>query len=135
LLKLFYFYLDDIALIRLNKSQISSLVIDISKDEKHISILKKDVNKIIFTKILIMFPNLQYLNFGPSSMGHQQFLFDMPYPNIISSNLLELHICVTYFNDLLYILDGRFNQLHTLHVNIEIIQYNSSTIHSRVDYF
>jgi hypothetical protein len=81
-----------------------------------------------------MFTNLQYLSFGPSSMEHQQFLFDMPSPNIISSNLLELHIRVTYFTDLLYLLDGRFNQLHTFHVNIMLIKCTSSTIHSRVDY-
>ncbi|CAF0910860.1 unnamed protein product [Rotaria sordida] len=121
---------DDIVFTRLNKRQISSLVIDISKDEKHISILKKDVNKIIFTQIFTMFNNLQYSTFGPSSMWHQQFSFDMPSPSVISSNLLELRIRVTYFTDLFYLLDGRFNQLHIFHVNIMSIERTSSTIHT-----
>ncbi|CAF3375804.1 unnamed protein product, partial [Rotaria sp. Silwood2] len=54
----------------------------------------------------------------------------MPFPTIISLNLLELHICVNYFSDLLYLLDGRFNQLHTLYVNIYRIKYSRSTINS-----
>ncbi|CAF1622982.1 unnamed protein product [Rotaria sp. Silwood1] len=120
---------EDIVFTRLNKRQISSLVIDISKDGKHISILTKDVNKIIFTQIFTMFTNLQYLTFDPSSMWHQQFLFDMPSSSVISSNLLELHIRVTNFTDLIYLLHERFNQLHTFHVNIMIIDCTSSTIH------
>ncbi|CAF3501745.1 unnamed protein product, partial [Rotaria sp. Silwood2] len=41
----------------------------------------------------------------------------------------ELHIRVTDFTDLIYLLDGRFNQLHTFHVNSMIIECASSTIH------
>lgn len=82
-----------------------------------------------------MFTNLQYLSFGPSSKYDQRFSFAMPFPTIISSNLLELHICVCYFNDLLALLDGRFNQLHTLHVNINHIKWDRSTINSGVNYF
>ncbi|CAF2565517.1 unnamed protein product [Rotaria sp. Silwood2] len=63
-------------------------------------------------------------------MWRQRFLFDMPSPIVTSSNLLELHIWMTHFTDLLYLLDGRFNQLHTFHVNILIIKCTSSTIHS-----
>ncbi|CAF4763511.1 unnamed protein product [Rotaria sp. Silwood2] len=81
---------DDIVFTRLNKRQISSLVIDIIKDEKHISILTKDVNKIIFTQIFTMFTNLQYFTFNSSSMWHQQSLFDMPSPSVISSNLFRI---------------------------------------------
>ncbi|CAF0887525.1 unnamed protein product [Rotaria sordida] len=40
-----------------------------------------------------------------------------------SSNLLELHVGVNYFTDILYLCDGRFNQLHTLYVNVYQIQY------------
>ena len=61
-----------------------------------------------------MFTNLQSLSFGPSSNCYQRFSFDMPFPTVTSSNLLELHILVHDFKDLLYLLDGRFNQLHTL---------------------
>src|SRR5262249_23202640 len=110
-----------------------SLVIDISQNKRLIS--TTDINKIIFTHIFTMFTNLQCLSFGPSSNWYQRFSFVVPSPNVISSNLLELHICVDYFSDLLYLLDGRFNQLHVLHVNIDYIKYNRSTIHSSVDYF
>jgi hypothetical protein len=93
------------------------------------------VNNIVFPKIFTMFINLQYLSFGPWSNLRPPSLFEMPYPSAISSNLLELHICRTYFTDLLYLLDGRFNQLHTFHVNIIVFGCTSSTIHSRVNYF
>ncbi|CAF3538070.1 unnamed protein product [Rotaria sordida] len=71
----------------------------------------------------------EYLNFGPSLMWHQRFSFDMPSPNVISSSLLELHITVFHFYDLLYLLDGRFNQLRRFHVNIYRIQHGSSNIY------
>ncbi|CAF1226607.1 unnamed protein product [Rotaria sordida] len=119
---------DDITFTCIVKSQISSLVIDISRDKKQI--LSTDINKTVFTHIFTMFNNLQYLNFGPSSIWYQRISFDMPFPTITSLNLLELHICVDYFNDLLYLLDGRFNQLHTLDVNIYHIKYTHSTINS-----
>ncbi|CAF1019079.1 unnamed protein product [Rotaria sordida] len=88
-----------------------------------------DVNKLIFTHIFNIFTKLEYLNFGPSLMWHQRFSFDMPSPNVISSSLLELHITVFHFNDLLYLLDGRFNQLRRFHVNIYRIQHGSSNIY------
>ncbi len=91
------------------------------------------MNNIVFPKIFTMFINLQYLNFGPWS--NLRSSFEMPYPNAISSNLLELNICRTHFTDLLYLLDGRFNQLHTFHVNIIVFGCTSSIIHSRVNYF
>jgi len=128
-----FFYLDDITFTCVVKSQISSLVIDISRNKKQI--LTTNINKIIFTHIFTMFTNLQYLSFGPSSIWYQRFSFDMPFPTIISLNLLELHICVDYFSDLLYLLDGRFNQLHTLYINIYRINYSRSTINSGVDCF
>ncbi|CAF2043383.1 unnamed protein product [Rotaria magnacalcarata] len=121
-------FIDDTTFTGVDKSQISSLIIDMNRNKKKIS--TTDINKIIFTRIFTMFTNLQYLTFGPSSNWDQRFSFDTPFPNIISLNLLELHICVTYFSDLLYLLDGRFNQLHTLHVNIFRIKCNPSTIDS-----
>ena len=83
-----------------------------------------------------MFTNLQSLSFGPSSNCYQRFSFDMPFPTVTSSNLLELHILVDHFNDLLYLLDGRFNQLHTLNVNILCrISWSGSKINNQVDCF
>ena len=83
-----------------------------------------------------MFTNLQSLSLGPSSNWYQRFSFDMTFPTVTSSNLLELHILVDDFKDLLYLLDGRFNQLHTLNVNILYrISWSRSTINNQVDCF
>ena len=100
-----------------------------------IQVLPRDVSRIVFPHIFMMFTNLQYLNFGPSSALHQQLLFGMSFPTVISSNLLKLHIIIFHFNDLLYLLDGRFNQLHTFHVNISAICSNDLTINNQVNYF
>jgi hypothetical protein len=37
----------------------------------------------------------------------------------ISTNLLKLYINITSFNDCIYLFDGCFFKLHTLHVNIQ----------------
>ncbi|CAF4120912.1 unnamed protein product, partial [Rotaria sordida] len=119
---------DDIAFTHVNKNQISSLVIDISKDKNYIS--RQDITNTIFTNIFTMFTNLQYLNFGPTLIWHQRLSFDMVSPNVLSSNLLELHVSVIYFTDLLYLLNECFNQLRILYVNVHQIISTSRTIHS-----
>ncbi|CAF4204874.1 unnamed protein product [Rotaria sordida] len=43
---------------------------------------------------------------------------DLLYPNFRSSTLLKLIINVYSFDDCLYLLDGRFDQLHTFHVDL-----------------
>ncbi len=82
-----------------------------------------------------MFPNLQYLNFCPSSIFYQRLSFGVSPPTIISSTLLELRVCLHDFTDCLHLLDGRFNQLHTLHVYILFIFSSDTTINNEVDYF
>ncbi|CAF2208551.1 unnamed protein product [Rotaria magnacalcarata] len=82
---------------------------------------------------------IQWLNLESSSM--KRILLATNYPNLFglglydieietalslvidikSSTLLELHICLKRFSDCLYLLDGRFNKLHTLHVDIDTI--------------
>ncbi|CAF4194721.1 unnamed protein product [Rotaria sordida] len=74
-----------------------------------------------------MFSNLQYLNFCPSSIWYQPLLFENPFPTMTSSTLLELHISLASFTDCLYILDGRFNKLHTLYVDIASISSSQLT--------
>ncbi|CAF4682904.1 unnamed protein product, partial [Rotaria socialis] len=103
----------------LNKAEIFYYYLDVTTFTRTV---KNDANKFIFTRIFTMFANLQYLHVGSSLMWYQRFLFSVTFSNVISSNLLELHMSVTYFTDLLYLLDGRFDQLHTCHVNIFIIK-------------
>ncbi len=75
------------------------------------------------------------LNICPSSLWFQYLSFDKSPPTVISSTLLELYVGLNKFSDCLYLLDGRFNQLHTFHVNIEFITSSRSIINSKVQYF
>ncbi|CAM4927028.1 unnamed protein product [Rotaria socialis] len=69
-----------------------------------------------------MFENLQYFIFERTS-------------TFMSSILVELHVNVVHFTDCLYLLDGRFNKLRTLHVNIDWIAHSTLIIDDMVDYF
>ncbi|CAF0725862.1 unnamed protein product [Rotaria sordida] len=82
-----------------------------------------------------MFTNLRYLNFGPSLSECQQLSFGTSPPTVFSSTLSELHILVPRFIDCLYLLDGRFNQLHTLYVYITFINIPYETINNKIYYF
>ena len=82
----------------------------------------------LFTQILTTFINLQYLKLLPFSVGHQSLRFDMSSSTVFSSNLMELHLNLEHFTDCLYLLNGRFNQLHTLYVNISVIIPSSLVI-------
>jgi hypothetical protein len=104
-------------------------VIDINKCEEPRS-PTINININIFTQIFIMFSNLKYLKFGPSSSVYHRLALDPSssvyhrltldpsLPNVFSSTLLELHVVLHSYRDCLYLLDGRFNQLHTLSVLI-----------------
>ncbi len=70
-----------------------------------------------------MFTNLQYLNFGRSSVRDERLFFNYTFPTAISANLLELHVCLKTFYDCLYLVDGHFNQLHTLYVDTCVIDF------------
>ncbi|CAF4647693.1 unnamed protein product, partial [Rotaria sp. Silwood2] len=102
------------------KNQLSSLVIDfIVKNNSRTK--TENVHTLMFTQIFNVFTNLRYLSFDPSSVSLQGLSFYVSPSTIISSTLLELHVGIESFNDYLYLLDERFNQLHTLYVNILII--------------
>ncbi|CAF3927415.1 unnamed protein product [Rotaria sordida] len=111
------------------KNQISALVIDISTNGQLTS--TEHVNVHLFKHILTIFTNLRYLNFGPSSIWYQKLSFDTQFSTMISSSLLELHVRLQDFIDCIYLLDGRFNQLHTLHVNITYIMSSNLTINNK----
>ncbi|CAF4898214.1 unnamed protein product [Rotaria sp. Silwood1] len=79
--------------------------------------------------------NIQWLNLESSSM--ERILLSTNYPNLYRLDLYdldiekakdfftELRVSLKRFIDCLYLLDGRFNQLHTLKVNIAFIEQNS----------
>jgi hypothetical protein len=74
-------------------------------------------NVLIFIEICNRFKNLRYLNFSSSS-NYEQLTFTIRTPSDFSSNLLELHVVIKTVDDCLCLLDGHFNQLHTLYVTI-----------------
>ncbi|CAF4338743.1 unnamed protein product [Rotaria sp. Silwood2] len=118
--------LDQSSLIHINKNQISSLIIDITKKENQRSM--KYTKIFVFTQIFIQYPNLQYLNFCPSPSLYVHLSFSNSSSIFVSSNLSELHVCLANFTDCLYILDGRFNQLRTFYVNISLIQSENKNV-------
>lgn len=128
------FYLDESSSIPISKSQISSLIIDI-REKKQTEYSTEDVNRFVFINIFVMFTNLRYLNFGPSSISYQYLLFRTPPPTFMSSTLLELHVALGNFLDCLYILDGRFSQLRTFHIKITNISSFDLNTDNKVDYF
>lgn len=77
-----YLYLDKNSVIHLFKDQISSLTIDITKDEAKIS--TEDVSPFIFTQIFTIFTNLRRLNFGPSFIYYQRLSFHRSSPIVFS---------------------------------------------------
>lgn len=93
-----------------------------------------DVYTRVFTQIFTIFSNLQHLNLHPSSIGSERLSFNMLSPTVISSTLLELHVCVRHLSDCLYLLDGRFNQLRSFHVDTSFISSSDITIDNKVDY-
>ncbi|CAF4443099.1 unnamed protein product, partial [Rotaria sp. Silwood2] len=111
------------------KNKISTLVIDISTNE--IQRFPANDNAIIFTHIFTLFTNLQYLNFCPSLLGHQRLSFHTTPLTIISTNLLKLHVYLDTFTYCLYLLDGRFNQLHTFYANISVILSSNLSINNK----
>jgi hypothetical protein len=113
------------------KNQILSLVINIKCEKLDSS---KDVDKLIFRNIFNQFINLQYLNFSIFGSFNDRISLQISSLSVISSNLLKLNVYVTNFNDCLYLLDGRFNNLSILYVRIYSIQSSSLTISNKVDY-
>ena len=94
---------------------------------------KEICNGVIFQCIINTFTNLQYLNFCPSSIWYSRISLTGFTENLVSSTLLELHVTVSKFDDCLYLLDGRFNKLHTFYVNVADIQSSQQTINNRVN--
>ncbi|CAF4196107.1 unnamed protein product [Rotaria sp. Silwood2] len=121
-------FTNETSIIRKLNNQLLSLTIDISTNRTQDYLTNN--NAIIFNRIFTMFPNLQYLNFGRSSICDERLSFCFTRLTVISTNLLELHVCLRSFYDCLYLLDGHFNQLHTLYVDLSVIGYKKIRVNN-----
>ena len=86
----------------------------------------------VLKQILIMFINLQCLQFNPVSylVHYVDFL-----GHFKSSSLVELHITVFTLCSCIELLDGRFDQLRILYVRLFSISPSDLTIKNEVVYF
>ena len=71
--------------------------------------------------IFRMFTHIQCLKFYPHVLRRCPYVVFATQPSMFSSTLVELHINVFSFEDCLYLLDGRFNQLRILIVDADFI--------------
>ncbi|CAF3421382.1 unnamed protein product, partial [Rotaria sp. Silwood2] len=110
-------FIDNIDFFHILKNQISSLVI--GNETKH-GYYNLDIPCIIFGNIFKNFQNLEYLKFEPSINCNEKIFYNHLVPSIFSSTLLKLDVNVATIHDCLYLLDGRFNKLETLNVNIVV---------------
>ena len=94
------------------------MVVAVSTDGKRE--IADELSTILFERIFDVSINLRSLIFdSPFSYEcNQLFSFRNPSSTLFSPTLLELHVNVTSFDDCLYLLDGRFNQLRTFHIKI-----------------
>jgi hypothetical protein len=80
-----------------------------------------------------VFNNLTHLRFYDGSYKNNvRLLIDIPSPSFSSSSLLELNIKVQSIDVCLYILDGRFEQLRTLYIELANICTSSEGIENQV---
>ncbi|CAF2703492.1 unnamed protein product [Rotaria sp. Silwood2] len=103
------------------KNQITTLFITIynnNDDDNHKRMTRSVAN--VCDKIFTVFTCLTtFVLYESSYKNLVRLNFDNPFfPNIRSSTLLKLIINVHSFDDCLYLLDGRFDQLHTLRVDL-----------------
>ncbi|CAF2143390.1 unnamed protein product [Rotaria magnacalcarata] len=96
------------------KNQITTLIISIDPDKNERSTMNSICNH-VFT----VFINLTHLTFYDAAhQNNARLSFDVPFPTFSSSSLLVLKIKVQTFDVCLYILDGRFEQPHTLDIEL-----------------
>ncbi|CAF1108029.1 unnamed protein product [Adineta steineri] len=120
---LFQYLTDHSALRYLLTQQITHLNIDIQSDE--IPKLLSKISSNIFILILSLCRRLIKLNFCQVFSCRNSFIsiYKLPKTCPTYSTLTELKINVASFNDCLYLLDGRFDFLSKLTINVKIIRY------------
>ena len=107
---------DDLILRNLLSKQITHLSIDITKTAENDPIVAAK----IFSSILSLCKRLIVLNFCDIFPTRKcwPILFHLPTPSYMSSTLVKLKINVASFFDCLYLLDGHFDCLSTLIINV-----------------
>ena len=112
------------------KNQITRLVIGVDRNQNDLKTMENICNR-IFT----VFSNLTHLIFYESSYNNiVRLLFDFPSPKLSSSTLSVLNIKVQSFYMCLYLLDGRFNQLHTFYIQLAHIHCPDEGIENQVSF-
>ena len=135
LLKYFVIFvcLDKILSANVFRTQITKLSLSCNRDENFFVMLSSVAN--IFQRIFPLFMKLQYLILDAQWYQNCVRLnfddYHLLHLNFRSSTLLYLDIKVQSYDDCLYILDGRFNQLHTLIIDV-VNLFDSGDVTNRV---
>ncbi|CAF4166176.1 unnamed protein product, partial [Adineta steineri] len=128
-------YLRDHSALRdLLTQQITHLNIDIQSDE--VPILLSKISLYMFILILTLCQRLTYLNFCQLFSYRNSFLSIYKLPKICPtySTLMELKINVETFNDCLCLVDGRFDSLSKLTINVREIKYERKQINNEIKF-
>ncbi len=116
-------------------NHITTLIISINENE--LIDQKPNLTSVICSRIFSVFINLMCLKLQLCHEWHfqgvERLKFYQQSPQFNSSILQELYVNVGTACDLLYLLDGRFNQLRTLHVHVGHFTDFSPTIIRQVD--
>jgi hypothetical protein len=126
----FYLCLDESSLVRIFQNQIMTLSVTGKNGDNDGFTMNMRAN--LFIYILNMFTNLLHLKFYQNLNNPTEFVLFNDQSSMFCSTLVELHINVYFFDDCLFLLDGRFNQLRILLVNVFHIWRLRSTITNKV---
>ena len=129
LIYLIFLCLDEILSCNLFQNQISQLVISVIPRE---NLQQYTTMKYIINHILSVFKKLTHLIFTESSYSNIVELHDDPSISFSSSTLSVLKVKLSSFGICLLLVDGRFNQLHTLIVDIAEIYLPVSGLPNKV---
>ncbi|CAF1322575.1 unnamed protein product [Rotaria sp. Silwood1] len=126
---------DESSFIHIFKDKILHLNVTINENRTSEHLRKLSTN--IFTTILIMFTNLNYLHFDLKDVfmyPSTSFINLLSSRNCYSSNIVRVNVRLRYLNDCLCLLNEDFSQLHTFIVNIDRI-YKTTNIIKDNNYF
>ena len=127
-------YLDKSPLIDIFQNQIVTLNIN-GKEDLLLDHWKTNRPANIFSNMLIMCHKLRHFKFYTSvPIGSGYISFGIQSPMFSSLTLVELHMTVHRFDECLFLLDGRLNQLRILFVTTFHILPLQRTIINKVNY-